>query len=185
MILLHFCSVSYNFSFFISNFYWVLCFFFLMSLANGLSILFIFSKNAPSVLLIFAIFFFIFSSFISTLLFMISFLLLTSGIFCSYFSNCFACASGLLEEMAVSLGLGPLVWCSAWRQDQAGHPWCGLPFQILGGLAGEFLSRIFPHPEGLQATHSQNPLLSFFRLETDCSLRHSLITLLSGKESAC
>ena len=46
--------------------------FFLMSLANGLSILFIFSRNQLLVLLIFAIVSFISFSFISDLIFMIS-----------------------------------------------------------------------------------------------------------------
>ena len=48
-----------------------------MSLAKGLSILFIFSKNQLLVLLLFAIVFFVSISFISALIFMISFLLLT------------------------------------------------------------------------------------------------------------
>jgi len=50
-----------------------------MSLANGLSILFIFSKNQLLVLLIFAIVSFVSFSFISALIFMISLLLLTLG----------------------------------------------------------------------------------------------------------
>ena len=50
-----------------------------MSLANALSILFIFSKNQLLVLLIFAIVSFVSFSFISALVFMISFLLLTLG----------------------------------------------------------------------------------------------------------
>ena len=70
---------------------WVLSLFSLMSLANGLSILFIFSKNLLLVLLICAIVYFISFSFISDLIFMISFLLLTLGFFCSSFSNCFRC----------------------------------------------------------------------------------------------
>ena len=70
---------------------WVLSFFFLMSLANGLSILFIFSKNQLLVLLIFAIIFFLSISFISSLIFMISFLLLTLGFVCSSFSSSFRC----------------------------------------------------------------------------------------------
>jgi len=49
---------------------------FLMSLANGLSILFIFSKNQLLVLLSFTIVFFDSFSFISALIFMISFLIL-------------------------------------------------------------------------------------------------------------
>jgi len=47
-----------------------------MSMASGLSILFIFSKNQLVVLLIFAIVSFVSFSFISALIFMISFLLL-------------------------------------------------------------------------------------------------------------
>ena len=66
-----------------------------MSLANGLSILFVFSKKQLLVLLIFAIVSFISFSFISDLIFMISFLLLTLRVFCccccSSFSNCFRC----------------------------------------------------------------------------------------------
>ena len=72
---------------------WVLSLFFLMSLANGLSILFIFSKNQLLVLLIFAIVFFASISFICALIFMISFLLLTLGFVCSSFSSFFRCIS--------------------------------------------------------------------------------------------
>ena len=70
---------------------WVFSLFFLMSLANGLSILFVFSKKQFLVLLIFAIVSFISFSFISDLIFMISFFLLTLGLFCSSFSNWFRC----------------------------------------------------------------------------------------------
>ena len=49
----------------------------------GLSILFIFSKNQLLVLLIFAIVFFVSISFISALICMVSFLLLTLGLVCS------------------------------------------------------------------------------------------------------
>ena len=89
---MYFCSVSCDFSFFISNFI-DLCPlpFFLNSLAKGLSILFIFSKNQLLVLLIFAIVFFVSISFFSALVFMISFLLLTLGFLCSSFSGCFKC----------------------------------------------------------------------------------------------
>ena len=67
---------------------WVFLFF-LMSLANDLSILFSFSKNQIFVVLIFPIvYFFFFFSFISALMFMISFLLLTLGgfvlLFCCF-----------------------------------------------------------------------------------------------------
>ena len=66
---------------------WVLFFFFLMSLAKGLSILFIFSKNQVLVSLIFAIVLFVSISSISALIFMISFLLLILVFVCS-FSSC-------------------------------------------------------------------------------------------------
>ena len=67
-----------------------------MSLANGLSILCIFSKKQLLVLLIFAIVFFVSISFISAVIFMISFLLLTLGFVCSSFSICFRCKVRLL-----------------------------------------------------------------------------------------
>ena len=67
----------------------VLYLFFLMSLAKGLSILFIFSKNHLLVSLIFAFIFFISIPFTSALVFMIYFLLLTLGFVCSSFSSCF------------------------------------------------------------------------------------------------
>ena len=60
-----------------------------MSLANGLSILFLFSKN--QLLVLFAIVFFVSISFISALIFMISFLLLTLDFVCSSFSSSFRC----------------------------------------------------------------------------------------------
>ena len=53
----------------------------MMSTANGLSILLIFSKNQLLLLLIFAIISFISFSFISVLTLMISFLLLTLDVF--------------------------------------------------------------------------------------------------------
>ena len=54
-------------------------FVFLISLAKGLSILFIFSKNQFLISLIFLLAYFGFISFISALIFIISFLLLTLG----------------------------------------------------------------------------------------------------------
>ena len=62
--------------------------FFLMSLANGLSISFIFSNNQLLVLLIFAIVASVNFSIIYALIFIISFLLLTLGFFISSFSSC-------------------------------------------------------------------------------------------------
>ena len=58
-----------------------------MSLANGLSILFIFSKNQLLALLIFAMVSFVSFAFISAQIFKISFLLLTLGFFISSFSS--------------------------------------------------------------------------------------------------
>ena len=76
-----------NLSLLISNFvHLILLSFFLMSLAKGLSILFIFSKSQLLVLLIFTIVSFISFPLISALIFMISFLLLI--FFCS-FASCF------------------------------------------------------------------------------------------------
>ena len=67
---------------------WVFSLFLLMSLANRLSILFMFSKNQLLGFLIFAIVSFISFSFISDLIVLIYFLLLTFG-FCCSFSNYF------------------------------------------------------------------------------------------------
>ena len=66
---------------------WFFIFFFLMSLANSLSN---YLLNQLLVLLIFAIVTLVSFSFISALIFMISFLLLTLG-FCCSFSSCFRC----------------------------------------------------------------------------------------------
>ena len=71
--------------------------YFLMSLPNGLSIFFIFSKNQLLVLLIFPLVSFVSFSFISALIFMISFLLLTWG------------SSFLLFLVALDVELGYLV----------------------------------------------------------------------------
>ena len=60
-------------------------------LPKSLSILFIFSKNQLLVSLIFFFYFLISISFIHSLIFIISFLLLALGFFCSSFSNCFRC----------------------------------------------------------------------------------------------
>ena len=70
---------------------WFFSLCFLMSLANGLSILFILSKNQLLALLIFAIVSFLSFAFISALTFRISFLLLTLGFLISSFSSCFRC----------------------------------------------------------------------------------------------
>ena len=74
-----------NFSFFISNFD-LGPLFFLMNLAQGLSILLIFSKKLLLVSQVFFIIFIISVSFIFALIFMTSFLLLTLGFVCSFFS---------------------------------------------------------------------------------------------------
>ena len=70
---------------------WFFSFFFLMSLANGLSILLILSKNQLLALLIFGVVSFVSFAFISALIFKISFLLLTLGFSISSFSSCFRC----------------------------------------------------------------------------------------------
>ena len=62
-----------------------------MSLANGLSIIFIVSKNQLLALLIFAMVSFVSFAFISALIFKISFLLLTLGFSNSSFSSYFRC----------------------------------------------------------------------------------------------
>ena len=71
--------------------------FFLMNLASGLSILFIFSKNQLLVLLIFAIVFIISFSLISALIFMISFLL-TDFVFSFSLPSCFKCRVRLSSQ---------------------------------------------------------------------------------------
>ena len=70
---------------------WFFSLCFLMSLANGLPILFILSKNQLLALLIFAMVSFVSFAFIYALIFKISFLLLTLGFFISSFSSCFRC----------------------------------------------------------------------------------------------
>ena len=74
---------------------WVLSLFFLISLAKGLSILLMFSKNQLFVSLIFSMVFFISISLISALIYMISFLLLNLGLVCSSLSSCFRCKVSL------------------------------------------------------------------------------------------
>ena len=64
---------------------------FLMNLAKGLSILFIFSENQLLVSLIFLIVFFVSISIISALTFTIFFLLLTLSFVCFSLSSCFRC----------------------------------------------------------------------------------------------
>ena len=70
---------------------WFLSLCFLMSLANGLSSLFILSKNQLLALLIFAMVPFVSLAFISSLIFKISFPLLALGFSISSFSSCFRC----------------------------------------------------------------------------------------------
>ena len=64
-----------------------------MSLANGLSILFILSKNQLLALFIFALVSFVYFAFISALILKISFLLLSLGFFITSFSSCLRCAA--------------------------------------------------------------------------------------------
>ena len=76
-------SLHFHFNF--MDLIFSLCF--LMSLANGLSILFILSKNQLLPLLIFAMVSFVSFAFISALIFKISFLLLTLGFFTFSFNT--------------------------------------------------------------------------------------------------
>ena len=90
---------------------WFLTLFFLMSLANSLSILFIFSKNQLLVLLIFTMVSFVSFSFIFALLYMISFLLLTLGFLISSFLVGLGLKLGYLFDFSlVSWGKLVLLW---------------------------------------------------------------------------
>ena len=89
---------------------WFFSLFFLMRLANGLSILFIFLKNHVLVLLIFALVSFVYFSFISALILMISFLLILR-FFISSFSSYFSCEVGyLFDFFLISWGKHVLLW---------------------------------------------------------------------------
>ena len=90
---------------------WFFSLCFLMSLANGLSILFILSKNQLLALLIFAMVSFASFAFISALIFMISFLLLTLACLISSFSSCLCVQLGYLFDFPpVSWGRLILLW---------------------------------------------------------------------------
>ena len=90
---------------------WFFSLCFLMSLANGLSILFILSKNQLLVLLIFAIVSFVSFAFISALIFKIYFLLLTLGFFISSFFSCFRCrVRSFIWLFLISWGMPVLLW---------------------------------------------------------------------------
>ena len=83
----------------------------LMSLANGLLILFIFSKNQLLAWLIFAMVSVVSFTFISALIFKISFLLLTLGFLISSFTSCFGYRVGLFIWLfLVSWGKPALLW---------------------------------------------------------------------------
>ena len=90
---------------------WFFSLWFLMSLANGLSILFILSKNQLLALLIFAVVSFVYFAFISALIFKISFLLLTLGFFISSFLVALGVELGyLFDFFLVSWGMPVLLW---------------------------------------------------------------------------
>ena len=88
---------------------WLFSLFYLMSLANGLSVLLIFSKNQALVLLMFAILSLVCFSLTSAMIFIISFLLLMLGSFFSSFSSCFQC-SYLFDFAPVSWSMLVLLW---------------------------------------------------------------------------
>ena len=99
-----------------------------MSLANGLSILFSFSKNQLLVWLIFAMVSFVSFAFISALIFKISFLLLTLGFIISSFSSCFRCTVGYLFDFFL------VSWCKPvllWTFPLALLLQCPLGFGLL------------------------------------------------------
>ena len=89
---------------------WFFSLCFLMSLVNGLSILFIFSGNKILALLIFAMVSFGSFSFISALIFMIYLLLLTLRFLIYTFSSCFNCKVRLFDFSLVSWGKFVLLW---------------------------------------------------------------------------
>ena len=94
--------------------------FFLISLARGLSILFIFSKNQLLVSLIFAIVLFFSILFISSLIFIMSLLLLTLGLICSSFSNFDNC------------DIRPFIWdCSSFFK----YAWIAIYFPLKTAFA--------------------------------------------------
>ena len=86
---------------------WFFSLYFLMSLANGLSILFILSKNQLQALLIFPmvsfVCLFVCFSFTSALIVKISFLLLTLGLSISSFSSCFRCQFSSVTQSCPTL----------------------------------------------------------------------------------
>ena len=92
---------------------WFFSLCFLMSLANGLSILFIPSKNQLLALLIFAMVSFVSFAFIYSLIIKISFLLLTLGFFISSFPSCFRCRVRLFDFFLVSWAMPVLLWTFA------------------------------------------------------------------------
>ena len=90
---------------------WFFSLCFLMSLANGLSILFILSRNQLLALLIFAMVSFVSFAFIFALIFKISFLQLTLGFSNSSFSSCLGVELGyLFDFFLVSWGMPVVLW---------------------------------------------------------------------------
>ena len=90
---------------------WFFSLCFLMSLANGLSILFIFSKNQLLALLIFPMVSFVSSAFICARIFKISFLLLTLRFSFLPFLVALGVALGyLFDFFLVSWGMPVLLW---------------------------------------------------------------------------
>ena len=91
---------------------WFFSLCFSMSLANGLSILFILSKNQLLALLFFAIVSFVSFAFISAQMLKISFLLLTLGYIISSFSSCFRCRVRLLFDFFLISWGKPVLLCT-------------------------------------------------------------------------
>ena len=99
---------------FLILFIWALSlFFFLVSLAKGLYLLFIFSKNQLFVTLDYSIVSLVSISFISALIFVIYFLLLTLGFVCSSFLDQWGTKLGcLFETFFASWGRHLELWIS-------------------------------------------------------------------------
>ena len=121
---------------------WFFSLFFLMSMASGLSILCIFSKNQLLALLIFPMVFVSFA-FISAPILMIYFLLLTLGFFISSFSSCFLCRvrllvwffSCFLRQACIAMNLPISI---AFTES---HRFWVVVFSFSAGVAGTALSR--------------------------------------------
>ena len=107
---------------------WFFSLLFLINLANGLYISFILSKNKLLVLLILAAVSFVSFSFISALIFIVYFLLLTLGFFISSFSSFFRCKVRYFNFLC------------AWRKIR----WCSTSSASKSRVSPRFIRDDFP-----------------------------------------